>query len=155
MSVHTGAGIKLSIGTTAANHLTDAYVLVGELTTIPEFGKSFTDVTHNPLASRKTIHKKGSFDFGSVALVFGCDKTDAGQQDMQDACDDTSDTDYNIKIEMNDAPTTGSAPTPTIVYLKAQVMSFTTNINQINNITTGTATIGINDVIEVPAAAGA
>lgn len=155
MTVHTGAGIKFSIGTTAANHLTDTYTLVGEVTTIPEFGKTFTEVQHNPLATRKTVKKKGSFDFGSVAINFGRDLTDAGQQDMQDAADDVSDEDYNIKIEMNDTPKTGTAPTPTFIYLKAQVMSFTTNINQINNITGGTANLGINDVIEVPAAPGA
>jgi hypothetical protein len=101
MGVSTAAGTALSIGTTALVGSTDTYNALGQITTIPEFGRVYTEIKFSPLSTRGVLKFKGSFDDGSIAVVMGKDSTDAGQQAALVARD--VDADYNFKIVANDA----------------------------------------------------
>ena len=119
---------------------------VGEITAIPEFGKTFNLVTHNPIGDRKTVKRRGSYNEGSIALDMARVPTDAGQDKLLDAL--ATDTSYNYKITLNDqiTPTTGN---PTTFYFTAQCMSYTTNIGSVDSIVAARVTLEIdNDIVE-------
>lgn len=123
MTANTAAGTTISIGTTATDPTTDTYLAVGEVTTIPEFGRVYKSITYNPIATRGTKKFKGSYDDGSVAIAMAKSSGDAGQQAVLAARD--VDADYNFKIVANDAvpaavSTVGiSVATPGLVSLTA------------------------------------
>ena len=150
MPVQTSAGCKLLIGTTSATPATDTYIDVAELTSIPEFGRVYQEITHNSIGDRSTKKFKGSFNEGSITLALGRDVSNAGQAAMKAALD--SDADYNIKITLNDQPATGASPKPTTFLFKAKVMSFTTNIGSPNQIVGASCMLGISGAITETAA---
>jgi hypothetical protein len=101
MGVSTSAGTTIFIGTTASNGLTDSYIEIGQITSIPEFGRVYAEVKFNPLKTRGTLKFKGSYDDGNIAVLLGKDVGDAGQAAALIARD--VDADYNFKIVANDA----------------------------------------------------
>lgn len=107
MGVSTSAGAKLYIGTTASVGSTDSFTPVGDIVTLPEFGRVYTEVKFLPLDSRGVQKFKGSYDDGSLAVTLGKDLTDAGQLLLVTALD--VDADYNFKIVDNDASPGASA----------------------------------------------
>jgi hypothetical protein len=157
MGASTAAGTKLSIGTTATDGTTDTYVVVGELVSIPEFGRTYNEVTYNPLSTRGTKKFKGSFNDGTVAVQLGKDSSDAGQAAMLAALD--TDFDYNFKVELNDkippvaATVTISIATPGVVTDTAHgladgtAVKFTTTGALPTGLTAGTTyyVLGIDD----------
>lgn len=149
MTVVTSAGTIVSIGTKAANPVGDSYTEIGEVVNLPEFGKVYNLITHNPLNNRKTFKFKGSFNEGSLAMDIARDPSDAGQAAARAALDD--DDAYNFEIQLNDADdVTGS--TPTTLYFKGKVMSYTTNVQSVDSIVGSTLTIEIDgDITEVAA----
>jgi len=56
-----------------------SYVNVGEVTDVPEIGADVAVVSHMPLATGIVEKFKGFKNFGSFALGFADDTTDAGQ----------------------------------------------------------------------------
>lgn len=152
MGVQTSAGSKLFIGTTAANAATDTYVEVAEVTNIPEFGRAYQEITHQSLGRRDTQKFKGSYNEGSITLALGRDMSNAGQAALRAALD--SDSDYNVKITLNDTPSTGTSPKPTTYLLKAKVMSFTTNPGGPNQIVGASVMLGISSIVEAAATSG-
>ncbi|MGF7160128.1 hypothetical protein FHS85_001751 [Rhodoligotrophos appendicifer] len=149
MSETTSAGTKISIGTTADAHASDTYIQIGEVTNLGEFGRTYQEITHEPLASRDVKKHKGTRNDGSLAIQLARVIDDAGQEAVEDALD--TDYDYNFKIELNDAPEGGM---PTLIYVKAKVMSFVDNIGGPNQVVGGTITLGIKtgSKVIVPAA---
>ena len=141
MTVQTAAGSVISIGTTASDHLVDSYTAIGEVVTIPEFGRVYNLVTHNPIAARNTTKIKGSFNDGSVALDIGKDPNDAGQAAALVARE--SDLAYNFKLELNDAGP-GTDDTPTTYYFTGKVMSYTTNLGSVDSVIGSTLTVEID-----------
>lgn len=116
------------------------FTAIGEVTDIPEFGKAYTLVTHNPLASRKTRKLKGSYNTGSVTLALARDPDDAGQVIAQAAVDD--DANYSFKLVFSDA---------SIQYFQAKVMSYTTGTGTVDTIVACSIMLEIDtDVVEVP-----
>lgn len=107
MGVSTSAGAKLYIGTTASNGVTDTYTEVGQIVTIPEYGRKYNVVKYTPLDFRGTLKFKGSYDDGSLAVDIGKDATDAGQVLCIAAVN--IDLDYNFQISLNDAVAPSSA----------------------------------------------
>ncbi len=151
MSVQTAAGSRLFIGTTAANPATDTFDEVAEVVNFGEFGKTFNVIRHNPVATRRTKKFKGAYDEGNIALQLGRDIEDDGQAAMKAALD--SDESYNFKITLNDAPA-GSGATPTTFAFKGKVVSYTTNIQSVDNIVGANCTIEIDsEITETPAEA--
>ena len=66
--VQTTAGATIGISATlpatndAAGYAALTFSLIGEVTDLGEFGREYATVTHNPIASRRTIKRKGSFN---------------------------------------------------------------------------------------------
>lgn len=138
MAVRTSAGttIKLSAGTpatfNAAGYAALTWTTIGEVTDLGEFGREFNLVTHNPLGSRGTVKKKGSFNEGSITLQLGLDTDDAGQILAKTA--HLSDNDYSFEIATQNGDK---------YYFQAQVMSFKVGVGGVDQITAATIMLEI------------
>lgn len=139
MTAQTSAGYVLSIGTTASDPTTDTYTAIGEITNVPAFGKSYQEITHNPVSNRETQKFKGAYDSGSVTIDLAMDVNDSGQSDVIDALD--SDSLFNFRLEYNDKVTGGGHGS--YRYFKARVMSYTENPSGVNNVVTAQVMLGI------------
>lgn len=136
MTVRTSAGTTLGIS--ASNPATfniagyDAlsFTTIGEITDLGEFGREYNLVTHNPIGSRGTVKKKGSFNEGSMTLQLGLDTDDAGQILAKTAS--LSDGDYSFKLTTQNGD---------IYYYQAQVMNFKVGVGQVDSITTASITL--------------
>lgn len=151
MAQITAAGSKISIGTTVADPSTDTFVVIGEVTSIGEFGTSYQEIKHNPLQNRQTQKLKGSFDSGNLQLQLALDPADAGQLAAQEAL--KSDSDFNIRIELNNAVTTGGTGHGTRYDFKAKVMGFTVGVKGVNDLVSATINLSISGVVTTTAAA--
>lgn len=136
MAVKTSAGalLKISAGVPAtfnvAGYAALSYTTVGEVTNIPEFGRTFALVTHKPIATRGEQKFKGGFNEGSIGVALGLDTDDAGQILMKAAA--LSDNLYAFSITL---------PSGDVYYFQGLTMSFKVNPAAVDNITTATATI--------------
>ena len=118
-----------------------SFDLIGEVTDLGEFGREYSAVTHNPLGDRRTVKRKGSYNDGTVAMTVARVPGDAGQTVLQTALD--SDDNYSFNVTLQDG---------TELYFEAQVMSYTTNVGSVDQITTASVSLEItNDIIEVAA----
>lgn len=112
---------------------------VGEITDMGEYGRQYNLVTHNPLNNRRTVKRKGSYNDGSLALQLARVPADAGQLILFNAVD--SDESVSCKVTLQDG---------TIQYFTAQVMSYTTGVGSVDQITNAACTLEIdNDIVEV------
>jgi len=140
--VRTTAGSTLGISTTAPATYDDtgfsalSFDLIADVTELGEFGRTYNLVTHNPIADRRTVKRKGSFNDGAITMQLGRDGTDVGQIAARTALDD-DDSAY-FALTMQDG---------TILYFSAQVMSFTYNMGNVDSITAGAVTLEIDDDI--------
>ena len=131
MTAKTSAGSTLKMTASqpatydASGYNALSYTTLGEVTDLGEFGRQYTLVTHNPLATRSTIKKKGSYNEGNINLGLGLDNADAGQILAKAAS--VSDNDYSFCITIQDG---------TKYYFQAQVMSFKPNVGSVDKITT-------------------
>ena len=103
MSSHSAAGTLIYISASnpatfdvAGYEALNDWSLIGEVTNLGEFGREYQKITHNPLASRGTVKKKGSFDEGSIPLECALDNDDAGQIKMKAAS--LSDADHSFRV---------------------------------------------------------
>ncbi|MEL6576075.1 MAG: hypothetical protein AAFQ81_09305 [Pseudomonadota bacterium] len=129
------SGSRLLLGTQATDAATDTYQLVGKIQQLGDFGGTVAEVTALTLedsAVQKTI---GSSDEGNLNPQFIYDGENVGQQALITAAQNqrTSPTPYNIKIELNDTPPSGAAPTPTTYIYKGLIRGAPLNIGQGDN----------------------
>jgi hypothetical protein len=143
----TSAGTKLSVSAAlpATFDVTGYAALtwkeVGEIVDMGEFGKEYSQVTHNPLGSRQTIKRKGSYNEGSLALKMARVPSDDGQAILVAAVD--SDDSVSVKVELQDG---------TIMYTTAQVMGYKTGVGSADQITSATCALEIDrPIVEDPA----
>lgn len=141
----TSAGTTISISAVlpatydSAGFAALTFTTIGEITDAGEYGKTYNLVSHNPLGDRKTYKFKGSYNNGSMTLQMGRVPDDAGQTILLAALD--SDNSYSIKVVLQDG---------TINYFTAQIMSYTTSVGSVDQITAATVSIEIDsDVTEV------
>ncbi|MBH3440537.1 phage tail tube protein [Pseudomonas luteola] len=141
----TSAGTTLAVAAAlpatqdAAGYAALTWVLVGDVTDIGEFGKSYDLVTHNPLAERATYKRKGNYNNGNLAVQMARVPTDGGQTILIDAVDD--DDSYPFRVVLQNGTTQ---------YFSGQVMSYTTNVGNGGQITAAAVSIEIDgDVVEV------
>lgn len=138
MSWQTTAGTTIGISAgspatfDAAGYGNLAFTTIGEVTSFGEFGRTYAGVTHNPVGSRGTQKKKGSYNEGALQLALAIDHDDAGQTLATTALDD--DADYSFCITFQD----GSKD-----YFTGQVMSFTKNPSSVDSALTGNINIEI------------
>ncbi len=119
-----------------------SYTAIGEVSDLGEFGREYAEVTFNPLGDRRTVKRKGSYNDGNVSMTVARVPGDGGQTILQTAVD--SDASQSILVTLQDG---------TKLYFTAQVMSYTTNVGSVDQITTATVTLGITEDIleEAPA----
>lgn len=133
MSVRSSAGttIKISASAPATFDATGYTALVmttvGEVTDLGEFGREYNLITHNPLGSRGTVKKKGSFNEGSINVQLGLDTDDAGQILAKAAA--LSDADYSFCITTQNGDK---------YFFQAQVMSFKVGVGSVDSVTSAT-----------------
>jgi hypothetical protein len=133
MTVRTSAGTTIGISASApATFNTTGYdaltfTSIGEVTDLGEFGREYALVTHNPLGSRGTVKKKGSFNEGSISLQVGLDTDDAGQILLKSAS--LSDSNHSFKVTTQNGD---------IYYFQAQVMSFKVGVGSVDQVTSAT-----------------
>lgn len=138
MTVRTSAGttISVSAGLPATHNQAGFAALsftdVGEVTDLGEFGREYALVTHNPLAERGTVKRKGSYNEGQINLTMGLDNDDAGQVIMEAAS--LSDADHSFKVTLQSGD---------VYYFLAQVMSFKVGVGSVDSITNATAALEI------------
>ena len=144
----TSAGTTIQISATLPNPYTAAgfesvtgWQTIGEATDLGELGRTYNLVSHNPLGDRRTVKRKGSYNDGTVSMTVARDPNDAGQAIALAALD--SDDSYSFLVTLQDG---------TELYFSAQVMSYTTNVGSVDQITTSAISLEIdNDIIEVAA----
>lgn len=151
MAQITAAGSQFLIGTTVADPSTDNFISIGEITGIGEFGTTYQEIKHNPLQSRQTIKLKGSFDSGNLQVQLALDPADAGQIAAQAAL--ASDSNYNFRVVLNNAVTTGGTGHGTRYDFKAKVMGFTIGVKGVNDLVSATINVSISGVVTTTAAA--
>lgn len=94
MTVETTAGTTIAICLAAPATFNKAgydaltWTNIGEVTDLGNFGRVYALVTHQPIATRGTKKIKGSFNEGTINLVYGLDEDDAGQTLVLTAVDD-------------------------------------------------------------------
>ena len=142
----TSAGTTLSISAAApatynaVGFAALTWTEIGEVSDLGEFGRTYNLVTFNTLGNRRTVKRKGSYNDGTIAAQMARTPSDAGQTILTAAVD--SDASYSVKIVLQDG---------TVFYTTAQVMSYTTNIGSVDQITSATVNLEIdNDIVEVP-----
>lgn len=115
-----------------------SFTEIGEISDLGEFGREYNVVKFNPLKDRRTVKRKGSFDDGTVQVQLAKAATDAGQAVLREAIN--SDLSYAVKIVLQDSTT---------FYFTAQVSSSTVNVGNVDQITSSTFKLEIdNDIIE-------
>lgn len=146
-NVFTSAGTTLGISAVLpATYTSTAFALltftdVGEITDIGEFGREYALATHNPLGDRRTVKRKGSYNDGALTMSLGRVPSDAGQALLLTARDD--DDSYAFVVTLQDG---------TKQYFSGQVMSYTTSVGSVDQITGASVMVEIdNDIIEVAA----
>jgi len=118
------------------------YTDVAEVTDMGEYGASFEVVSHNPLATRRTVKRKGTVNDGAMSLQLGRDPSDAGQAILIAGVDGAGiDVVHSHKVTLQDG---------TIQYFTGQIYSYTTNVGSANQIVSAAATVELdNKIIEV------
>lgn len=146
-NVFTSAGTTLGISAVLpATYTSTAFALltftdIGEITDMGEFGREYALVTHNPLGDRRTVKRKGSYNDGALTMSLGRVPSDAGQALLLTARDD--DDSYAFVVTLQDG---------TKQYFSGQVMSYTTSVGSVDQITGASVMVEIdNDIIEVAA----
>ena len=138
MTVFTSAGSTIGIVAAppatfdATGYSALTFVPIGEVTDFGEFGREYSLVTHNPVASRGTVKKKGSFNEGSITLQLGLDTDDAGQILAKTASNSDADFSFAVTLQNGDK-----------FFFRAQVMSFKVSVGGVDTITNATIMLEI------------
>tara|TARA_R110000751_G_scaffold5187_3_gene24159 strand:- start:3966 stop:4415 length:450 start_codon:yes stop_codon:yes gene_type:complete len=115
---------------------------VAEVTDMGEYGATYEVVSHNPLATKRTIKRKGTVNDGAMALQLGRDPSDAGQLLLIAGVDGAAaDVVHSHRVTLQDG---------TIQYVTGQIFSYTTNIGASNQIVGAAVTVELdNAIVEV------
>lgn len=143
MAIQSAAGSTISISQTSgvatvnlAGFQAKVYDVIGEVTTIPAFGKTYNLITHNPIGTRYTKKLKGSYNNGSVSIDYAKDPLDAGQIRLTLASN--SDASYCYRVVLQDGNT---------YYFTAQALSNTLEVGSVDSIIKGVTMLEIDSEI--------
>ena len=141
----TSAGSTIGISATlpatndAAGFGAITFTPIGEVTDMGEFGREYASVTHNPLGNRRTVKRKGSYNDGALALQMARVPGNAGHILILAALKLDASSSFAVKLQDG-----------TFMYFSAQTMSYKTGVGSVDQITTASCTLEIdNDIIEV------
>jgi hypothetical protein len=136
MTAFTSAGSTLAISASQpATYNVAGYealtpTLIGEITDLGEFGRVYAVVTHNPLDTRSTVKRKGSYNEGTMDLKLALDMDDAGQTLLKAASESDNDYSFELTIQNGDK-----------YYFQAQVSSFKVGVGSVDQITNASVTL--------------
>jgi hypothetical protein len=142
MTIHSSAKTKVSIGTTATcrtpfDYQSDTYAAIDSIAEVGSFRESFEILKNDPLGACDRIFKRKTRkrDSGTLEVIIGFDSADAGQNALRSAFSDDSNEamaqGYNFRLQLNDAPTSG---TPTTIYFTALVAVRETEIGESSSV---------------------
>lgn len=152
MALGTVAGtlIGISAGTPAtfnvAGYTALTFTNIGSIEDGGEHGRTYNEVTFNPIDTRGTQKFKGSFNEGNKTLSIGYNSDDAGMILLKTALN--SDNDYSFKVTYPDGD---------IDYFQAKVMTLTKATGGVDSIrmasvelsiTTNVAGVGIVEYLK-------
>lgn len=138
----TSAGSSIAIGSppatvTLAGFLAVAdFTEIAEVTDIGEFSKKYNLVTHNPLSTRQTIKRRGSYDNGTATIQMAYAPADPGQIKLAAAIN--TDVSQSYRITLQDG---------TDFYFTAQAMGNPISIGGVDSITSASCDIEIDSEI--------
>lgn len=145
----SSVGTVVSVSTTApatydsAGFAALTFSACGELAELPSFGAEAALATHTPLATGIVAKRRGSLNYGSVALTMAVSDADTGQTVLQDAAEAAAGTDAAVSVKV--VLVNGE-----IQYFTAQVMSYKVNVGNADAITMAEVTLEIdNSIIKV------
>lgn len=128
-----------------------AYTEVGLIETFGEFGRLFDLATFQAVKDGRTYKLKAGFNDGSFQLGLGQDLSDDGQLLLRDAANASTQDNWAIRIDLNDAPS--SLGGPTRFYFRSLPMSFRSVMGAANSVIKATTNIEVNsDIIHAPPA---
>ena len=149
--VVSSVGTVVSVSTTAPATYNSAgfaaltWTACGELAELPSFGAEAALATHTPLKTGIVAKRRGSLNYGSVALTMALSDDDAGQTVLQDAAEAAAGTDAQVAVKV-------LLVNGEIQYFTAQVMSYKVNVGNADAITMAEVTLEIdNAVVKVAA----
>lgn len=117
----------------------------GELAELPSFGAEAALATHTPLKTGIVAKRRGSLNYGSVALTMAVSDDDTGQTVLQDAAEAAAGTDAQVSVKV--VLVNGETQ-----YFTAQVMSYKVNVGNADAITMAEVTLEIdNSIVKVAA----
>lgn len=134
----TAAGAALAISAALPASLTKtaytalSFTPVGEVTDGGQIGRTYNQVTHQPLATRGVVKLKGSFDDGTIQVQAAYAPGDAGQVLVQTAL--LSDNFYSFKFTLQDG---------TIIFFQAQVQSAPVTIGGVDSVVSTTFNLAV------------
>lgn len=136
--IYLSAGLPATYDAAGFTALT--FTEIGEVTNIGSYGKKYNVVKHNPLATRATVKRKGSYDNGTLQLKIAKSKvSDAGQTLLSTASSD--DNSYAFKIVLQNGK---------IDYFTGQTTSYMIEVGSVDQITGISADVELDaDIIEV------
>ncbi len=140
----TDAAIAASVDT-EAEFASQTWIEVGLIESFGEFGKVFAPVNFQAVADGRMYKLKGGFDNGDIAFVVGQDLGDDGQAVLALAGQSSTQDNYGIKIELNDAET--SLGGPTIFFMRGLVMSYRTQMGSVNSVIKAASSVAVNSEI--------
>jgi len=139
-TIHISSSLPASYDQAGYDALSD-FDAIGEVESIGEFGTEYNEVTFTALDNRRVRKFKGSYNPGTIQISAALDGSDAGQAAAEAALD--SDADVSFKVTLQNGA---------IKYFSGKVMSYTTNVSSVDNITMSSINIGINtDIVAVAA----
>lgn len=159
------AGSKLFIGAAKAFNGTDfaatdfttgspVWTEIGGTTNLGSAGDTSELISSKHIGSGRTRKLKGTKNAGQMQVVCDLDYADPGQIALI-AAEKVKDS-FAFKLVFNDAPATGSAPTPSVRYFVAFVMGAAEEFNEADSVMKLNSSLELDsNIVRVPAAAGA
>lgn len=141
-----GSSLAISSGLPAtedqAGYEALSFTTIGEVTNIGTIGRVYNQTTHQPLAERRMIKLRGSYDNGTLDVQMAY-VDDAGQTLVQANIDDTTDPNYSFKL----TDKRGS-----VKYFQGLVISNAPTYGAADDVITAATSIGVNsDIVDVAA----
>jgi hypothetical protein len=112
----------------------------GQLVEVPSFGHEASLATHTPLATGIVAKRRGSVNYGSLALTMAFSDLDTGQAILRTAGEAAPGADSSVSVRV-------VLQNGDIQYFTAQVMSFKTNIGGADAITMSEVQLEIDNRI--------
>jgi hypothetical protein len=137
-SVFTVAGTTIGISASApatfdaAGYAALTYTNIGNIEDGGSHGRTYAEVTFNPIDSRSTQKFKGSYNEGNKSLSIGLNSDDAGMILLKAAL--VLDTDYSFKVTYQNGD---------VDYFRAKVMSLAKGTGSVDSIVMATVELAI------------